>query len=63
MEKLTKTSGENNSAMEYECEKYIAPEFKNADFLTRVQGDSMEPEFFSGDIVAYKTGQMKGGKK
>ena len=47
-------SGENNSAMEYECEKYIAPEFKNADFLTRVQGDSMEPEFFSGDIVAYK---------
>ena len=39
MEKLTKTSGENNSAMEYECEKYIAPECKNADFLTRVQGD------------------------
>ena len=28
MEKLTKTSGENNSAMEYECEKYIAPEYK-----------------------------------
>lgn len=37
MEKLTKT----NSAIEYECEKYIAPELKNADFLTRVQGDSM----------------------
>lgn len=68
MEKLTKTIGDRvgvicdelfkgraftmSSAMDYECEKYIVPEFKNADFLTRVQGDSMEPEFFSGDIVA-----------
>ena len=33
MEKLTKTSGENNSAMEYECEKYIAPEFFSGDIV------------------------------
>ena len=47
-------NGENLGAMEYECEKYIVPEFENADFLTRIQGDSMEPEYFSGDIVACK---------
>lgn len=40
------------SIMEYECEHYIVPAFKDADFLITVHGDSMRPHFESGDIVA-----------
>lgn len=40
------------SVMEYECERYVVPAFKGADFLMRVQGDSMAPTFRSGDLVA-----------
>lgn len=37
-----------------ECERYVVPAFKNADFLIRVSGDSMVPRYFSGDMVACK---------
>ena len=37
-----------------ECERYIIPTFKDADFLISVRGNSMEPLFFSGDIIACK---------
>ena len=40
------------SIMEYECEHYIIPDFKGADFLIRVKGDSMQPTYYSGDLVA-----------
>ena len=33
---------------------YIVQEFKNADFLLRIKGDSMSPKFNGGDIVACK---------
>jgi len=44
----------NISTMECECERYIIPAFKEADFLISVKGNSMEPVLFSGDIVACK---------
>ena len=47
-------SGIDDSFMEYECERYIVPQFKGADFLIRVQGDSMMPKYVPGDIVACK---------
>lgn len=40
------------SILEYECERYIIPAFKGADFLIPVKGDSMLPTYKSGDIVA-----------
>lgn len=40
------------SFMEYECEHYLIPDFKGADFLIRVKGDSMQPTYYSGDLVA-----------
>lgn len=47
-------SGIDESFMVYDCEKYIVPIFKGAEFLIRVQGDSMFPKYASGDIVACK---------
>lgn len=47
-------SGSNATFMEYDCEQYVIPVFKGADFLIRVQGDSMVPRYESGDIVACK---------
>jgi phage repressor protein C with HTH and peptisase S24 domain len=43
-----------DSVMPYDCERFIVPAFQGADFLIRVQGDSMEPRYMSGDIVACK---------
>lgn len=40
--------------MEYECERYIIPAFKDAEFLISVKGSSMYPKYSSGDIVACK---------
>lgn len=40
------------SVMEYECERYVIPAFKGADFLVQVKGDSMQPTYYSGDLVA-----------
>lgn len=40
--------------LEYECERFIIPTFKGADFLIPVKGASMEPKYSSGDLVACK---------
>lgn len=47
-------TGTSEAFMAYDCERYIVPIFKGADFLIRVQGDSMMPKYLSGDIVACK---------
>lgn len=40
------------TALEYECERYVVPAFKGADFLIPVKGSSMYPKYSTGDIVA-----------
>ncbi len=40
------------TVLEYECERYVIPMFKGADFLIPVKGSSMYPKYSSGDIVA-----------
>ena len=40
------------TAFEYECERYVVPAFKGADFLMPIKGISMQPTYLSGDIVA-----------
>lgn len=47
-------SGNDTSVLEYECEHYVVPLFKNADFLIPVKGSSMIPKYNSGDLVACK---------
>jgi len=42
------------SILECECERFIIPAFKGADFLIRINGLSMFPNYNSGDIVACK---------
>lgn len=42
------------SVLEFECERYIIPIFKDAEFLIPVKGSSMIPKYSSGDIVACK---------
>lgn len=43
---------DESSVMEFECEHYVIPAFKGADFLIQVKGDSMQPTYYSGDLVA-----------
>ena len=38
--------------LEYECERFVIPVFKEAEFLISVKGSSMYPKYSSGDIVA-----------
>lgn len=40
--------------LECDCEHFIIPTFKGADFLIPVKGASMEPKYSSGDLVACK---------
>lgn len=40
------------AVMEFECERYVIPAFKGADFLIQVKGDSMQPTYYCGDLVA-----------
>lgn len=40
------------TVLEYDCERYVIPAFKDADFLIQVKGSSMFPHYASGDIVA-----------
>ena len=42
------------TVMLHECERFVVPAFRNADFLITVRGDSMIPRYFSGDLVACK---------
>ena len=48
--------GTDNSVQifDYECEKYVIPNFRGAEFLIPVRGSSMYPKYASGDIVACK---------
>lgn len=47
--------GEGESAvLEVDCERFVIPTFKGADFLITVKGSSMQPKYNSGDIVACK---------
>lgn len=47
-------SGNDMQVMDYDCEYFDVPTFKGAEFLIRVSGDSMQPKYYSGDIVACK---------
>lgn len=38
--------------MEYECEQYVVPMFREATFLIPVLGDSMYPTYNNGDVIA-----------
>jgi len=40
--------------LEHECDRYVIPIFKEAEFLIPVKGSSMYPKYNSGDIVACK---------
>lgn len=48
------------TVLEYECERYVVPAFNGADFLIPVKGNSMNPTYMSGDIVACKRVPMNG---
>ena len=47
-------SGNDMQVMEYDCEYFDVPTFKGAEFLIQISGDSMQPKYYSGDIVACK---------
>lgn len=54
----------SGSAYLEDCERYVIPEFeyKGADFLIRVSGDSMVPLYYSGDLLAcHKTSDFSRG--
>lgn len=40
--------------LEFECERFMVPTFRGADYLIQVRGASMYPKYNSGDIVACK---------
>lgn len=42
------------SVISLECEHYVIPMFKGAEFLIPVKGSSMYPKYSSGDVVACK---------
>ncbi|GIM56976.1 transcriptional regulator [Capnocytophaga canimorsus] len=42
------------SVLELDCERYVIPMFKGADYLIPVKGSSMIPKYNSGDVVACK---------
>ena len=46
--------GNSAAILESECDKYVIPAFRGAEFLIQVRGDSMHPKYQSGDIVACK---------
>ncbi len=43
---------EDTAILENECERYVIPAFRGVDFLIHVKGDSMQPTYYSGDMVA-----------
>ena len=47
-------SGFDYSIMGNDVTWYNIPSFRKSDFMIRVEGDSMEPKFLRGDIVACK---------
>lgn len=48
-------SGDSVTIYKQDIEEYYRiPSFKNSDFCIRVEGDSMEPKYYRGDIIACK---------
>lgn len=47
-------TGGDTAILEYECDRYVVPMFRDADFLIPVKGSSMIPKYNSGDLVACK---------
>lgn len=45
----------DQTAVERECLRCVVEEFKSAEFIIRLQGDSMIPEHKNGDMVACKS--------
>lgn len=45
--------------LECDCDHYVVPAFKGADYLIQVKGASMYPRYSSGDIVACKRLSMQ----
>lgn len=57
MNAIGRVNGQNDSLQtNADCPKYLVPEFINAgaQFMTRIQGNSMSPTLQSGDVVACK---------
>lgn len=48
------------TVLDYECERYVIPVFKGADFLINIKGLSMYPKYSPGDIVACKKVPLSG---
>lgn len=48
------------TVLDYECERYVIPMFKGADFLINIKGLSMYPKYSPGDIVACKKVPLSG---
>ena len=48
------------TVLEYECERYVVPAFRGADFLIHVKGNSMISTYASGDIIACQRVPMSG---
>ncbi len=44
-------SENSQTIMEYDCEHYVIPMFKGAEFLIPVKGDSMQPKYYSGILL------------
>ncbi|MEE1897112.1 S24 family peptidase [Flavobacterium rakeshii] len=40
--------------LEQQCERFVVPSFKQADFLISISGTSMQPTYNGGDVVACK---------
>lgn len=47
------------SVLDLECDRYVIPMFKGADYLISVKGSSMYPKYSSGDVVACKMVPLK----
>lgn len=47
-------NGDDATIFEYDCDRYVVPMFRDADFLIPVKGSSMIPKYNSGDLVACK---------
>ena len=47
-------SGDGSGVMAYDCDYYVVPGFKDAEFLIQVRGDSMSPKYASGDVIGCK---------
>lgn len=47
------------SILNMDCDRYVIPVFRSADYLIQIAGSSMVPKYNSGDIVACKRLSLK----